>query len=114
MPETLPIDYIEFASPDLAETQAFFADAFGWSFVDYGPDYRDIRGAGTGGGLERAAPRAPLIVLKAADLEAALARIEAAGAEVTRPIHDFPGGRRFEFTAPGGITMAVWAEPDGA
>jgi predicted enzyme related to lactoylglutathione lyase len=104
----IPIDYVEFTSPSLEETQGFFAAAFGWEFVEYGPDYRDIRGAGTGGGLERGEARAPLIVLRTEDLEAALERVRAAGAEITRDIFSFPGGRRFEFTAPGGIAMAVW------
>ncbi|MFY9246023.1 MAG: VOC family protein [Roseicyclus sp.] len=104
----LPIDYIEFTAPKLEETQAFFAAAFGWEFVDYGPDYRDIQGAGTGGGLERGAARAPLIVLRADDLEAALAQVRTAGAEITHDIFAFLGGRRFEFLAPGGIAMAVW------
>jgi predicted enzyme related to lactoylglutathione lyase len=108
-PTRLPIDYVEFTAPDLATTQAFFAVAFGWSFIDYGPDYRDIRDAGIGGGLERGAARAPLIVLRADDLEAALTQVRAAGAEITREIFAFPGGRRFEFVAPGGIAMAVWA-----
>ena len=109
MPEIkLPIDYVEFSSPKLAETQRFFADAFGWSFVDYGPDYRDIQGAGTGGGLERGDPRPPLIVLKTDDIEAALAQCRAAGGEITRDIFAFPGGRRFEFKEPGGTAMAVW------
>lgn len=108
----MKIDYIEFASPRLEDTQDFFATAFGWSFVDYGPDYRDIQGAGTGGGIERAeALRPPLIVLKTDDLEAAFDKVKAAGAIITREIYAFPGGRRFEFTEPGGTAMAVWAEP---
>lgn len=117
---TLTIDYIEFTSPDLEATQGFFARAFGWGFVDYGPDYRDIQGAGTGGGVARGAARAPLVVLRADDLEAALARVTDAGATITRPIFDFPGGRRFQFREPGGTEMAVWmpaapapAQPDG-
>ena len=40
----MKIDYIEFASPRLEDSQAFFAKAFDWSFIDYGPDYRDIQG----------------------------------------------------------------------
>ena len=41
MHESLPnaIDYIEMPSRDLAGTKRFFAALFGWSFVDYGPDY---------------------------------------------------------------------------
>lgn len=104
------IDYVEFASPMLEETQGFFARAFGWEFVEYGPDYRDIRKAGTGGGIERGALRAPLVVLRAGDLEGALARVRAAGAEITKEIFAFPGGRRFQFREPGGTEMAVWSE----
>ncbi|WP_179380141.1 VOC family protein [Jannaschia marina] len=104
------IDYIEFTSPEVEETQAFFAAAFGWSFVDYGPDYRDIQGAGTGGGIERGALRPPLIVLRTGDLEGALAAVSDAGGTITKAIFEFPGGRRFEFTEPGGTAMAVWSE----
>lgn len=106
----MKIDYIEFTSPTLEDTQAFFAKAFDWSFVDYGPDYRDIKDAGTGGGIERGNPRAPLIVLRSDDLEADLARIRAAGATITREIFDFPGGRRFQFREPGGTEMAAWSD----
>ncbi|MEM7521745.1 MAG: VOC family protein [Pseudomonadota bacterium] len=105
---TAKLDYIEFTSPQLEETQAFFADVFGWSFIDYGPDYKDIQGAGMGGGLERGALRAPLPVVQTDDLEAMFARIKATGAEITQEIFAFPGGRRFQFIAPGGTEMAVW------
>ncbi|MBY4894653.1 VOC family protein [Rhodobacteraceae bacterium N5(2021)] len=107
-----PIDYIEFTSPELEKTQAFFTEAFGWSYVDYGPDYKDIQGAGLGGGVERGPLRAPLPVLKADDLEAMLARVKAAGAEITQEIFEFPGGRRFQFREPGGTEMAVWTTVD--
>ncbi|MCK0167518.1 VOC family protein [Jannaschia sp. S6380] len=106
----MKIDYIEFTSPELDRTQAFFARTFGWEFVEYGPDYRDIQGAGTGGGIERGALRPPLIVLRTEDLEAARDKVRAAGAEITADIFDFPGGRRFQFREPGGTEMAVWAE----
>ena len=48
-------------------------------------------------------------MLRADDLEAALDQVTAAGAEITQDIFAFPGGRRFEFLAPGGIAMAVWS-----
>ena len=104
------LDYIEFTSPELDKTQAFFADAFGWQFVEYGDDYRDIQGAGIGGGIERGAFRAPLPVLKTDDLEGMLAAVKAAGAEITAEIFAFPGGRRFQFIEPGGTEMAIWSE----
>lgn len=103
-----PIDYIEFTSPDVEATQAFFAEAFGWHYIDYASDYKDIQGAGLGGGIERGALRAPLPVLKTDDLEAMLAKVKAAGAEITQEIFEFPGGRRFQFREPGGTEMAVW------
>ena len=62
MPDTpirLPLDYVEFTSPLLEETQAFFSAAFGWDHIDYGEDYRDIQGAGIGGGIARGPLRAP-------------------------------------------------------
>ena len=110
MTESLKIDYIEFYSARLEVTQDFFAKAFGWDFVAYGPDYRDIQHAGTGGGIARRENQAPLIVLKADDLDAAYRQLCEAGAAITREIYDFPGGRRFEFREPGGTDMAVWSE----
>ncbi|MDO5706367.1 MAG: VOC family protein [Paracoccus sp. (in: a-proteobacteria)] len=105
------IDYVELYSPDLEATQDFMTRAFGWGFIEYGPDYREIQGAEVGGGIERAALAAPLIILKTADLQAAYDRITAAGATITREIFGFPGGRRFQFREPGGTEMAVWT-PD--
>jgi len=91
-------------------TQEFFARAFGWDFVEFGPDYRDIQRAGIEGGIERRENQAPLIVLRADDLQAAYERLSLAGAGITKEIFDFPGGRRFEFREPGGTDMAVWSE----
>jgi hypothetical protein len=108
--QSLQIDYVEFYSDTLETTQEFFAEAFGWDFVDYGPDYRDIRGAGVGGGIERSPSKAPLVVLHADDLQAAYDQISAAGAEITKEIFNFPGGWRFEFREPGGTALAVWAK----
>ena len=36
---SVPINYIEFKSTDLQKTKAFYGEAFGWSFTDYGPTY---------------------------------------------------------------------------
>ena len=106
----MQIDYVEFSSPELAATKQFFATAFGWSYNDYGPDYQEIADGGIGGGIAAGPPAPPLVILKADDLEAALARVTTAGGRITRPIVEFPGGRRFHFTEPGGTEMAVWSE----
>jgi hypothetical protein len=48
------------------------------------------------------------VILKADDLEGALARVEAAGGQITAPIFEFPGGRRFHFRDPAGNELGVW------
>ena len=109
----LKIDYVEFASGELAKTKAFFGDAFGWSFQDYGSDYAAMTNAGLDGGFQSDPAEAtamPLVILKADDLEAAEAAVKGAGGTVTRPIFQFPGGRRFHFREPGGNELAVWSE----
>ena len=108
----MKIDYVELASDDLAATSAFLGKAFGWGFVDYGPDYKGFVGAGIDGGIDRTGERkaGALVILKSPDLEAALTAVEAAGGVITRAIYAFPGGRRFLFREPGGNEMAVWAE----
>jgi predicted enzyme related to lactoylglutathione lyase len=104
------IDYLEFSSPDILATKEFFSRAFGWSFNDYGPEYQELADAGVSGGIAAAPLAPPLVILKADNLEAALLQVEDAGAEITKPIFSFPGGRRFQFREPGGTEMAVWSE----
>ena len=87
----LKIDYVEFYSPKLNATQDFFVKACDWKFVEYGPNYRDIQNAGTGGGIERSENKAPLIVLIADDLEKAYEQVKSAGGEITKEIFEFPG-----------------------
>lgn len=106
----MKIDYLEFSSPDLPATRAFFAEAFGWSFNDYGPAYQELADAGVSGGIAAGPLAPPLVILRSDDLEAALDRVTQAGAQITRPIFDFPGGRRFQFREPGGTEMAVWSD----
>ena len=107
----LAIDYVEFGSPDLAASRAFFEKALGWSFTDYGPDYVAFDKAGIAGGFTRAKDATwPLVILYADDLDAAEAAVRGAGGEVVKPQFDFPGGRRFHFREPGGNVLAVWSK----
>jgi predicted enzyme related to lactoylglutathione lyase len=111
--DDLKIDYVEFSSGDIAASKGFFAQAFGWGFVDYGPQYQAFADAGIDGGIDgsgQAAVGTALVILKALDLEAALARVKAAGGVVTKPVFGFPGGRRFHFREPGGAEIGVWSE----
>jgi uncharacterized protein len=109
-------DYIELAAPDLAAAKTFYADAFGWTFTDYGPEYTGIHrpgGDGEMGGLNPARPAGaglPLVILFSDDLDATLEAVRGAGGEVTEGPFEFPGGRRFHFTDPAGNELAVWAE----
>lgn len=108
------IDYIEFNVADIARSKAFYGEAFGWTFTDYGPHYCEFRDGRLSGGFTTLAPvRAdggPLVILFADDLEDALARVRKAGGAITRPIFDFPGGRRFQFADPDGYALAVWSD----
>jgi uncharacterized protein len=112
MREDGKIDYLELPVGSAEAAKAFYAAAFGWRFIDYGPTYAAFN-EGLDGGLQAdpsERPRAPLPVLYAHDLEAMLARVEAAGGLITRPIFDFPGGRRFHFKDPDGTELAIWSE----
>ena len=108
------IDYVEINVVDLDAAKTFYAQAFGWAFNDYGPDYAGIRwvtGEGEVGGLNAmTAPvrGGPLVLLWSADLDASAAAVAAAGGEVVQGPYDFPGGRRFHFTDPSGNELGVW------
>src|SRR5687767_8968789 len=108
------IDYIEIAVTDIDAAKAFYASAFGWSLVDYGPDYAGIQGEGREvGGLRRDSEvRAggPLVILYSEDLENDVEAVTAAGGTIVEPIYAFPGGRRFHFADPAGNELAVWSD----
>jgi len=110
------MNYVEFPAKDLAGTKAFFESVFGWSFVDYGPEYTAFENQGLDGGFFQSdlasstEKGAALIVFYSNQLEATLAKVEKAGGSIIRPIFSFPGGRRFHFTEPSGNEFAVWGE----
>lgn len=109
----LRIDYIEFPTADAAQAREFYTAAFGWKFEDYGPQYTSFHDGRLAGGFsahDGARPAKPLVVIYAADLEAAQRAVEQAGGKITRPVFSFPGGRRFQFTDPSGNELAVWSE----
>lgn len=114
------INYVEFPARDIPATKAFFAGAFGWNFVDYGPDYTAFSDEGLDGGFFQSELSATtergsaLIVLYSESLEVTLKRIEAAGGRIIKPIFSFPGGRRFHFVEPSGNEIAVWSDRDAA
>ncbi|GHA22813.1 VOC family protein [Oceanisphaera arctica] len=118
MKETGKINYVEIPSRDLEATKRFFGDAFGWSFVDYGPEYVAIENAGLDGGFFKSEQVATthngsvLIVLYSDNLEATLEKVKLSGGKIVKDIYPFPGGRRFHFSDPNGNEYAVWSEPN--
>ncbi|MBL8772475.1 MAG: VOC family protein [Phenylobacterium sp.] len=113
MREDGKVDYVELPGGDLPGTKTFYAQAFGWRFTDYGPDYAAFAEGLDGGfqsSAEAGAVNKPLVILYARDLEAMEARVRAAGGVISQPIFSFPGGRRFHFTDPAGNELAVWSE----
>jgi uncharacterized protein len=106
----LKIDYVEFCSPDLKTSRAFFETAFGWTFADHGPSYAAMSNAGIDGGIAESPANPPLVILKTNDLAAAELAVTRAGGAITKPAFGFPGGRRFHFREPGGNELAVWSE----
>ena len=118
MHQSLPktIDYIEMPSSDIAGTKEFFTAVFGWSFEDYGPDYAAFDdGRMTGGFFSTEETWAdttsfPLVVFYSAQLEQTLTDVARARGVITKPVFEFPGGRRFHFSAPGTGEFAVWSD----
>lgn len=116
MPKHEKINYVEFPAKDIERTKSFFEAAFGWSFVDYGPDYAAFSNQGLDGGFYRSELQATtdrgsaLIVLYSDRLAETQAKVEKAGGKIARPIFAFPGGHRFHFIEPSGNEIAVWSE----
>ena len=113
------INYVEYASKDLEKTKAFFEQAFGWVFKDYGPDYTAFEGRGNVDcGFYRADKASnaenggALIVLYSEKLEETESKVKRAGGDITKTIFDFPGGRRFHFKEPSGNELAVWGDAE--
>lgn len=108
------VNYVELPAIDMAAMKAFYAAVFGWRYVDYGPSYTAIKGAGIDGGFDANADRKPsdqgaLVVILSDDLEASEVAIKEAGGTIAVPIFHFPGGRRFHFKDPSGNHLAVWS-----
>ncbi len=106
-------DFVEFIVHDITKSKAFYGAVFDWTFTDYGPGFASFDDGRMGGGFTTVGtpnPGGPLMVFYAADLEAALAKVKAAGGMIAKPPFAFPGGRRFHFIDPDGYEIAVWSE----
>jgi uncharacterized protein len=107
------INYIEFNVTDIPRAKAFYGEAFGWTFTDFGSDYCEFNDGHMKGGFDATGPiinGGPLVVLYSANLEDTCASVEKAGGRISKQIFEFPGGRRFHFTDPEGYELGVWSE----
>ena len=110
------INYIEFPAKNIEKAKVFFKEVFGWTFIDYGPEYTAFTNQGIEGGFYKSDlcvstdNGSALIVFYSKDLEQTLAKIEAAGGSIIKQIFSFPGGRRFHFGDPNGNEYAVWSD----
>lgn len=106
------INYVEFGATNLAATKKFYADAFGWTFTDYGPSYVAFSGAGLDGGFTTEAQPGinPLVILYSERLDDTKAGVVAAGGTIVKDTYEFPGGKRFHFADPSGNELAVWSD----
>lgn len=108
------INYLEIPSKDLLKTKAFFSWAFGWEFIDYGPEYCALKDVGIDGGfylsdlVSHSQSGSCLIVLYSDDLISTQENIVNNNGVISKPIFTFPGGSRFHFTDPNGNEYAVW------
>ncbi len=116
MNEHEKINSVEFPAKDIEATKAFFTAVFGWSFVDYGPEYTAFSNEGIDGGFFKSDASistengSALIVFYSEALEITQSKIENAGGSIIKPIFSFPGGRRFHFGDPNGNEYAVWSD----
>ncbi|GGI67180.1 glyoxalase [Polymorphobacter multimanifer] len=105
------ISFVELPASDLPSTRAFYADAFGLAFTDFGPSYSCTLTGDVDIGLQADASEAtaaPLVVIAVDDLEVSLDAVSAAGGVITKPVFAFPGGRRFHFRDPSGNELAAF------
>ncbi len=116
MPSDQKIDYVELPAKNLDSVESFYSSTFGWSFTDYGPEYRAFSDGKLDGGFFKSdlqsntANGAALIVLFALDLESTKDKVVANGGSVCREIFSFPGRRRFHFQDTHGNELAVWSD----
>ena len=111
------VDYVEFATTDVAAVREFYSSVFGWRFTDYGPEYTSFEDGRLTGGFfaaDSGSAGGPLVVVYSIDLEATQEAVRAHGGTIVREIFSFPGGRRFHFRDPGGNELAAWSEDPGA
>ena len=115
-PKENTINYLEIPVRDIEASKDFFTNLFGWSFVDYGPDYTCFIGASIDGGFFKSdkcgfrSEGGPLIVFYYFDIDKIKERVTALSGKIVKDTYSFPGGRRFHFTDINGNEYAIWTD----
>lgn len=109
-PRERRLDYVEFASTDPAASRRFFSAVFGWTFVDYGPDYTAFDDGRLQGGFFRGSPAttaagAALLVIYADDLAPVAEAVAAQGGQVVKPVFSFPGAAASSSSNPAATNL---------
>ena len=114
------MNYVELPAVGLDETKAFYQQAFGFTWIDYGPTYAGYSGPNVECGLSTEATPAPahepgaesaigpLILFGTDNLDHALNQVTAAGGAIVSGPYGYPGGRRFHFRDPSGNILGVY------
>lgn len=105
------IAYIELPTAELRETMSFYAEVFGWSFIELGEDYAVFQNAGIEGGInpnENDRTKAPLVVIETDEIVSMQHVVRDTGATITKALFAYPGGSRFHFLDPSGNELAVF------
>ena len=116
MAQDKSINYVEFPGNDFDALERFYSQTFGWTFTDYGPEYRAFTDKNLEGGFYQSDKRsstdngAALITFYATDLEGTRDLVVANKGRISTDIFSFPGGRRFHFLDPHGNELAVWSD----
>ncbi len=102
-------NYMEMKARDISATKRFYADALGFTFTDYGPEYAAVEGGPVQLGFATGGePAVPLPTFETDNLEAALESVTQAGGEIKVPVFAYPGGHRFHFLDPSGNEIAIY------
>jgi uncharacterized protein len=104
------LNYLELPVSATPSARAFYETVFGWTMVDFGPEYAGTTTGDVDIGLDASAERVSTLlpVILVDDLAATQASIIAAGGTITVPIFSFPGGQRFHFKDHDGNQLAAW------
>ncbi len=103
--------YVELPTKDIATLRTYYADLFGWTFLNLGDDYAIFQNAGIDGGINpnpNDRTRSPLVLIESDNAAAMQGRVQQAGSTITMPLFDYPGGKRFHFTDPSGNEIGVF------